>query len=235
MNTSKTLICGKGILNKIHLVEKEDRIFGNINIRISANNIVSFKANEKKITRNGKINPSYKALRTMSKEYKDTTMVQNIEDADIITIQNNFEYPNANFYNMINYDMNKDKIYHNNFKKIKLATRKETKLKQRIIFKSYGVYVEKIEGKYIYTRLIDYKSLAQKQTFYNYNDVDIKEGEILDIIGTIFEGLIQGVPCCNYNIVKARKSFVITMEDVKNSIINYEKYIQDIRTQESPF
>lgn len=232
---SKTLICGTGILNRIDLIEKDDKIFGRMNIRVSKNNIVSFRVNQSKKTSGGKINPCYRALQTMMREYKDVTMVENIEDADIVSIQENKNFPNASFYSNISYDMKRQKVYDNPIKNLKLVTRKAKTNKKYMVFKSYGIYVEDIKNSLVKCRMIDYRGRATKFNFINNKDIKIEKDTVLDIVGTIKEGLDYGIPSCSYNIHKVRKSDLITKDDFYKAINKYDEYVDSLKDEESPF
>lgn len=231
---SETIITGTGLLNRIKLTDKNGIISGVISIRISDNNIVSFTIYQREITSSGKKNPSYLSLKTVMNEYKDVTQVENIEDADIVTIKDskNKAFPNAKIYIKTDFINQSPKNY---VRKSVNFINREIKKKDdyKMIFKIYGCYVEKIDGNILTCRIIDYNKRAVPMTLNNVNSYVIEQGQVLDVGGFIIEGLKDGEPVCNYDISVVRKSDYC-VDDFIQAIENYNLYVKK-QVQSSPF
>jgi len=231
---SQILIYGAGYLNRIALKlnDEADSIRGKISIRTSNNNIVTFSVFQNKLTGNGKENPAFKSMQTVMNEYKDSTMVGSFTDADVVEIKDSgFKFPNAKLYGSIKYDG--EKITESIMKSVNFITRKVTLEKFRIVFKIYGLHVVSVKNGIIKGEIIDYNKIAHKITL-SCNDDKIKDKDILNVVGVINEGLRDGLPICEYQIVKFSETNEYKKEDFDLARENYKKTIEEL-AQDCPF
>jgi len=224
---SITSIYGSGILNRIDLKDKNELIRGYLSIKTTNNNIISFNVYQPKITSNNKINPSYKAFKTIMSKYKDSTN----ENPDRVAIRLKDKYPNAGInVRTLN---NSEGITTQVMKNLRFLNRVDES-DDNIIFKILGCYVENLEGTNLNCRILNYHEQSVPIKLINKSKTDISKEQVLDVVGYIREGLRDGIPVCEYQVVKVRKS-----EDynVKNFIDGMEKYKEytDSLMIESPF
>ena len=235
---SQTIIYGSGILNriKLQLNDEQDIIRGHISIRTYENDIVSFRVFQKKVTSRGKINPSFKSMKTVMESYKDCSMVDDSSKADVVCIKEskNKQFPNAKIYVTTKYDMNSVKS--NTSKSVNFISRiKDHNINQhKMIFKVYGCYVEEIYKETIKCRIIDHNYNAVQINLHSKNNEDLTIGQVIDVAGYIREGLNNGESVCDYIIRNFRESVDYTKDMFKEGINNYKNYIEEL-SKDSPF
>lgn len=236
MIPSETIIYGTGILNRINLKhdKKNDSIHGRIGIKTNDNNIVSFNVYQKRVMNNGKNNPRFKAFNTVMKDYKDISNVDDPNDADIVTIkESNMNFPNAKITVKTDFNLGNSNVMV--YKNLNIITRKVGENpKYGMIFKIYGCYVEDIKGSYIKCRIIDFNNHAQPILLRNKKRKDIKKDTVIDVGGYITEGLENGYPVCEYDLINIRVSKNYSKEDFIKPIKNYEDNVKK-QTNKSPF
>lgn len=186
---TKSCICGGGTLNRINLKQADGYIHGNLSIKTSDNNIVSFHVFQNELTRNNKNNPSYSLMQKIMDDYKDCTS----DNPDKVEIVPNSEYPNGSM--RFKFD--------EHFKNIKRIS-KTDEPSNRIIFKIYGLMVNKFDGKYVYCTAMDYEKKMSDLKIVSSDEYE--KGSVYDIVGYINEGLVDGIPIDNLVATRSRKS-----------------------------
>jgi hypothetical protein len=187
---TKSCISGGGILNRINLKVAEGYIYGNISIKTSASNIISFNVFQSEITRNNKQNYAYDLMKKVMDDFSDCTT----ENPDMIEIEVDDKYPNANV--RFKFD--------EHFKNLKVVRKTKTP-SNRIIFKIYGLLVNDFDEDYVNCTAIDYEDKLSDIKIKN-NGRDFENGEIYDVVGDVKEGLVGGIPINELVMVNARKS-----------------------------
>ena len=180
-------------------------------------------------TSSGKLNPSFRAMKSVMNRYKDST----VDDTDIVEIRcsNNDKFPNAKIYVSTKYDMNF--VTNKTNKSVNFISRIKPKTNYNMIFKIYGCYVENIIGDNLHCRIIDYNNYALPIILKSDN-VNISIGEVIDTVGYIREGLYNGECVCDYLVKRVRKSEEYNYDMFRDGIFNYNEYINEL-TSESPF
>ena len=226
---SITNIYGSGILNRIKLKEKNGVIMGNISIKTTNNNIVSFNVYQSEMTNSNKKNPSYKAFKTIMNDYKDSTT----DNPDKVSIKLRDKYPNA----MINVRTLSDSngVTTQVMKNLRFLNRVD-EVTNNIIFKIFGCYVENLNDSKLDCRILNYKEEAVPIRLINKSNSDIEVGQVLDVVGYIREGLRNGLPVCEYQISRIRDSDSEShnVDEFIKGIKKYKQYTDSL-TLESPF
>lgn len=234
MESSKTSVYGCGYLNRIRLTlnDEKDVIRGFISIRTSQDNIVTFNVFQNKLTSNGKNNPAFKSMLTVLEQYKDVTMVDSYELADIVEIkENGIIFPNAKIYPMVK--NNSNGVSNTIIKSVNFITRNVKSNKMRIVFKIYGVMVDNIIGDKLYCSIIDHNQIAHEIILKNTCS-GINKNDILNVAGLIREGMDETLPVCDYIIKKFETNNEYSISDFETAKVNYTKYVDGLQ-EDSPF
>ena len=187
---SVSVIYGGGYLNRIKLKKVNGYIYGNISVKTSTRNIVSFSVYQPEITSTGKENPSYKSMLKIMEEYKDMTM----DEPDFVVVNENYSYPNASISFRDTY-----------YKTLKFITRKKSDT-IGFSFKIYGIRFKNSENNLYRFEYLDYNDKIKPIEFVGEKEFDFVVDEIYDLQGWIKEGLYDGIPVDELRIKHFQKS-----------------------------